>query len=301
MQIVETEPLIVARAPAPHPFAVLMPRMNEGDLARLAEDVRERGVLTPVVLYAGRLLDGRHRVDAAIAAGLTSVPAVQLHGTLHEALEFVLAHNVHRRHLSPSQRAMCGARMRRDETVLAAGDGSGSINPRPPLQEQVAAIVGVTSRYIRDAERLLASSHQDLVAEVDADRMSLRDALRRAFPPPPRAPREVLVEPMPVNESIAAIPMLDESQGNVITQAARAIVALQADPTAWLRSLSAEDARALVPIMEEFARRAVDHATEEGTLAPATVPVVTTTRRPRRTRAERAAAATQGAAPAPTF
>jgi hypothetical protein len=287
-------PLALRDVPVPHPFAELMPTMSEGDLARLATDVAARGVLTPIVLYGGQLLDGRHRVDAARAAGLAHIPAVEVSGTRREALDFVLAHNIHRRHLSPSQRAMTAARMRHDYGVAAAGDNTNVLNPRPIGQEEVARLVGVTSRYVRDAERLLGTGRADLIDEVDADRMSLRDALLRAFPRPARAPRPVLVDPMPANEAITAIPALDPAQGNVITQAARAIVALGGDPTAWLHTLSAEDARALVPVFEAFARRAVDCAIEEGTLAPAIVPVpgeqTTRTRAPRRSRAEMAAA-----------
>jgi ParB-like chromosome segregation protein Spo0J len=289
MNTTEIDPIILdgLSLPPVHPLAELLPRLNAHDRARLREDVEAHGVLVPVTIFAGRLLDGRHRLQAARDAGVMTVPAVELRGTMADALAFVMSHNVNRRHLSGSQRALMGARIRRSDAARASW-GEGTVaGGGVPLQWQVAEAVGVAERYIRDAERLLESAREDVIGRVDAGELSLREALRIVFPPAPRERRAALVDPMPANPTIEQIPQMDPEAGNVITQAARAVVAMQSDPTAWIRTLSADDARALIPALESFARAAVDHATEEGTLPTIVVPVPESSRAPRRSRAAR--------------
>jgi hypothetical protein len=56
---------------AVHPVAALFPMLADDELEELAADIKERGLLQPIVLDAdGRVLDGRNRLAACEIAGV---------------------------------------------------------------------------------------------------------------------------------------------------------------------------------------------------------------------------------------
>lgn len=85
-----------------HPIAGIFPLLPETELAALAEDVKARGVEVPIVLYEGKILDGRNRYRAATRVGAHFATNYY---TGQNPVEHVLSLNLHRRHLSPSQAA----------------------------------------------------------------------------------------------------------------------------------------------------------------------------------------------------
>ena len=52
-----------------HPLSLLFPLVTGTEFDALVEDIRRNGVLEPVVLHDGKILDGRNRCRAAEAAG----------------------------------------------------------------------------------------------------------------------------------------------------------------------------------------------------------------------------------------
>ncbi|KDA53941.1 hypothetical protein EG19_01725 [Thermoanaerobaculum aquaticum] len=86
------------------------PRTNLGDLSELTESIRQRGVLEPLLVRkvaSGRyqLVAGERRFHAAVAAGLTEVPCVEMSLSDQEALEVALVENLQRRDLNPFEEA----------------------------------------------------------------------------------------------------------------------------------------------------------------------------------------------------
>lgn len=85
-----------------HPIAGLFPLMSESELQELAEDIRARGLKDEIVVYQGKILDGRNRYRACLLADVE--PRVTSYiGT--DPIRDVLSWNLHRRHLNVSQRA----------------------------------------------------------------------------------------------------------------------------------------------------------------------------------------------------
>lgn len=89
----------------PHPLAALFPMLPEGsqELADLFADIATNELHTPITLYQGQILDGRHRAAAAIAADLEAW-AMEFEGTEDDARAYVMSVNLHRRHLTAEQR-----------------------------------------------------------------------------------------------------------------------------------------------------------------------------------------------------
>ena len=85
-----------------HPIADIWPLLSDEELQELAEDIKQRGLLNPIVLYEGKILDGRNRFKACQLAGV--VPkTLQYEGD--KPISHALALNEKRRHLTKSQRA----------------------------------------------------------------------------------------------------------------------------------------------------------------------------------------------------
>jgi ParB-like chromosome segregation protein Spo0J len=107
-----------------HPAADLFPLMSESELRELGEDIKARGLLSPICLDGGKLLDGRNRLDAMELVGIEfelrrernkfclNLPksgiangALELAGSFDgDQYDYVLSANLHRRHLTSEQK-----------------------------------------------------------------------------------------------------------------------------------------------------------------------------------------------------
>jgi hypothetical protein len=91
-----------------HPAAAVFPQINGPDFDALCADIDRHGLVEPIVLHDGMILDGRNRYRACRALGIDPV-FVEWNGAgTPEA--FVISRNIVRRHLSTDQRKEC-ARM----------------------------------------------------------------------------------------------------------------------------------------------------------------------------------------------
>jgi ParB family chromosome partitioning protein len=87
------------------------PRSNLGDLSELAASIRSHGVLEPLLVRKTgdddrfQLIAGERRFHAAIEAGLSEVPCIEMTATDQEAVELALIENLQRRDLSPFEEA----------------------------------------------------------------------------------------------------------------------------------------------------------------------------------------------------
>lgn len=91
-----------------HEYANLFPMMADADLRELAKDIGTNGLRDAIVTLEGKILDGRNRHRACELAGV--VPTFE-EFIGEDALGFVISHNLHRRHLTESQRGMVAAKL----------------------------------------------------------------------------------------------------------------------------------------------------------------------------------------------
>ena len=111
-----------------HPAAELFPLMSEPELRELGEDIKANGLRLSIVLYKGKLLDGRNRLDAMESVGIKfgfhrdayTKEFYYVHacddsdvfdsgaGLINhfdgDPYDFVLSANLHRRHLTSEQK-----------------------------------------------------------------------------------------------------------------------------------------------------------------------------------------------------
>jgi hypothetical protein len=87
--------------------AVLFSEETEEYFQKLIADVKERGILVPLIAKRnGTLLAGHNRLRVAQTLGLEAIPVQYVHDDLSDAQEriFVVNDNILRRHLSDEQR-----------------------------------------------------------------------------------------------------------------------------------------------------------------------------------------------------
>lgn len=88
-----------------HPAAAMFPVIDPDNLRALAEDIKKHGLQEPVWTYQGQLLDGRNRVLACAMVGIKPATREWKATGKETPTTFVMSRNLHRRHLSASQRA----------------------------------------------------------------------------------------------------------------------------------------------------------------------------------------------------
>ena len=117
-----------------HPIANLFPLIEGDDFQRLCEDVKANGLRQNIILFEGKILDGRNRYRACKTTG-EQPRFIEYLGS--DPFGYVAALNLLRRHLSPSQRAIIAAEManmKRGDNQHAGGSAPVLNLPRPVRQ-----------------------------------------------------------------------------------------------------------------------------------------------------------------------
>ena len=132
--------------------------MADDEFQELKDSIEISGVLNPISLLDGMVLDGWHRYSAATELGM-SCPAVEL-GDDIDPRDFVLAQNKARRNLTASQRA---------NAVTAVfqwrphGDQRSAVTAEvSKTTKELAAIAGVGTRTIEQAKAVHAGAVQEV-------------------------------------------------------------------------------------------------------------------------------------------
>ncbi|MBI4586972.1 MAG: DNA modification methylase [Planctomycetes bacterium] len=172
-----------------HPIANLFPLLAGAEFEALVEDIRRHGLREPITVHPdGRVLDGRNRLRACEILGID--PAYRTWDGKGSETAFVISLNLHRRHLTPSQRAMVAsdalpmlemeAKERQRQhggTAPGKGKNTGGKNTTSEgkSRDQAAEMFHIAARYISDAKKLKAEA-PELAEKVRAGEMDIPEA-----------------------------------------------------------------------------------------------------------------------------
>ncbi|MCV3209625.1 MT-A70 family methyltransferase [Mesorhizobium sp. YC-39] len=149
----------------PHPLAELFPMLPEAEIALLADDICTNGLNHPIVLYEGKILDGRNRL-AACEFGQLEPSFVDYAGD--DPLGFVLSENLRRRHLTESQRAMVAAQIVDWEVGFNQHSGGANL-PAHKAAERLS----ISERAVKAAKRIRDHGAVELVQAIRDGRVSV--------------------------------------------------------------------------------------------------------------------------------
>lgn len=183
-----------------HPMAEIFPMMSEQEHRDLVQDMKENGWRDDSVIWTtgGRIIDGRNRYRAAKEAGVE--PVFREWSGEGSLIKFVISLNLHRRHLSSSQRAVIALAVEKALSEEAAqrraaglkqnqtdeGEGADTVVERFPQRGdegraavQAAQMVGTNAHYVTDAKKIEQNA-PDLLEKVRAGEMSIPEAKKAA-------------------------------------------------------------------------------------------------------------------------
>lgn len=182
-----------------HEAANIFP-LDEEHLEELVADIRQHGQQVPIETMAGKVLDGRRRWLACEKAG---VEPVTREVNPADPVAYVLSLNLHRRHMTTSQRSMVGARARKIYAQRAkerqlGGLKTGNQLPVPQKSTErgdtrsiAGKAVGVSGFSIDNARKVIEDGVPELVDAVDAGRIPVHTAAKIAARPEAEQRREL--------------------------------------------------------------------------------------------------------------
>jgi len=165
-----------------HEAANLFPLLAGEEFDALVADIRAHGQLEPIVLYDNMILDGRNRYLACQQLGIE--PKVSIYRGTLSPVEFVISRNLHRRHLTASQRAVLALDVLPQleaEAKQRQGTRTDLVETIPPSsiksRDQAAQLTAVNPHYVSDAKAIQQKAPQ-LLEQVRAGELTIPEAKR---------------------------------------------------------------------------------------------------------------------------
>lgn len=187
-----------------HEAAALFPMLGQAELRALAADIREYGQVEPIVLWEGKILDGRNRHAACQLANVE--PRFRELTECQSPTAFVISTNLFRRHLTALQRAAAAAdskpmfaeEAKARQSIAGKTHGRGQIAGAPighQLEEKskardaAAAAFNVGKNAVDAMDRIKADAPDVFAASKSGAIATVEDAKRVAsLPTEDRAP-----------------------------------------------------------------------------------------------------------------
>jgi ParB-like chromosome segregation protein Spo0J len=149
------------------------------EFKKLVDDIKVRGLDHPILLWQGKIVDGRHRHKACLLAGVEPHYEYLPDSTpLQAVMNRVVAENILRRHLTTGQRAMIAAAL----ANMTAGGGGNQYTkvdranlPDAKSNADAAKSLSVSERAVKDAKEVKRDA-PDLAEKVSRGEMTLNAA-----------------------------------------------------------------------------------------------------------------------------
>jgi N6-adenosine-specific RNA methylase IME4 len=151
-----------------HPLSILFPLLDSSGFDELVVDIRAHGLREPIVMFEGKVLDGRNRYGACIEAGVEPTFTVYQG---NDPVAYVISLNLHRRHLDESQRAMVAAKL----ATLKLGDNQHHPKQAPSIEE-ASRLLNVGHASVERAKMVQRDGASELVQAVERGEVSVSAA-----------------------------------------------------------------------------------------------------------------------------
>ena len=131
-----------------HEYCLLFQQADERTLSDMADDIIKNGLNDAIVLYEGKILDGRNRYLACLMAD-AEMRFEEYRGD--EALQYAISKNLHRRHLTEAQRADVAARVHTMSSGIPIGEVAKQFNVSETSVQKAEKIRAIASDKIKQA------------------------------------------------------------------------------------------------------------------------------------------------------
>ena len=160
-----------------HEAANIFPLLTGTEYTALREDIRANGLIEPVILYEGKIRDGRNRYTACLDIGIE--PAFDEWKNGHSTpLSYVISKNLHRRHLNETQRAVVASKI---ANIQLGGNqyisGSANLQILPVSQSKAAEMLNVSERTVASVKAIERDA-PDLLPKMESEKMAVSKAIQ---------------------------------------------------------------------------------------------------------------------------
>ena len=183
-----------------HPAAEIFPMMDDQSYAELREDIRKNGQQKWLVLWQGKLIDGRNRLKACLE--LEIEPQDSEISDEADPFDYVLSANLHRRHLTESQRAMVAARLAKLRMGANQHGGEG-VSIDTPSISKAAEQLKVGRASVARAKTVQDKGSPELVKAVEQGEVPVSRAAKIAKTVPKEDQIKVATAPRPAQKPTA--------------------------------------------------------------------------------------------------
>jgi ParB-like chromosome segregation protein Spo0J len=171
--------------------------MSAEDLQSLTDSIGNVGVLNPITVFEGQVIDGWHRYCAANALDI-ACPSVELPNWV-DPRDFVLAQNKTRRHITAMQLAIAATEVYAWRSTGNQIKGAGPA-PLTKTVKELAEIAGVSERSIQQAKSVHTQAAPEVLQAVKRGEIGGEKAA--AIARLPRAKQvAALTKPKPVKQA----------------------------------------------------------------------------------------------------
>lgn len=157
-----------------HPAASIFPMMTEAEFVTFKEDISRHGCTEPIVLLDGKLIDGRNRLKACNELGIEPMESELTDDV--DPIQYVLSANLHRRHLTESQRALCAGKV---ATLKNGGDRRSEEFTSQNCElnrDEAAKMFSVSARSVDAAKEVIEHGTNELVEAVSQGAVKVSSA-----------------------------------------------------------------------------------------------------------------------------
>jgi len=155
-----------------HEVANIFPLLTGNEFESLRDDIKTNGLLEPIVIHEGKILDGRNRYTACLGADVFP-DTVDYDG--NDPLGYVLSKNLHRRHLNESQRGIVGEKI---ETMLHGGDRQDANLHLATTRSEAAELVNVSPRTIASVAKIRKEA-PELIPAIESGELRVGKAVQQ--------------------------------------------------------------------------------------------------------------------------
>lgn len=158
--------------------------MSDDEFQRLVDDIRLNGQREPIWTYQNKIIDGRNRYNACQVLNIEPLTR-EFTGESKQLISFVVSLNLHRRHLSESQRAMVGAKlatMERGYNEIQDKESNTQICTLVS-QGEASKLLNVSQRSVSSAAKILKEGVSELAEKVEKGEISVSQASKIAALP----------------------------------------------------------------------------------------------------------------------
>lgn len=169
-----------------HDAANIFPMLEGDEYRRLRDDIAQNGLIEPIWLHEGKILDGRNRYTACLDIGIE--PRYREY-TGSDPIGFVVSLNLSRRHLTSSQRAVIALEVERqlaEDARKRQQGGQGGVLLSQKFEqandgkasEQAARMVGTNRQYVSDAKNIVDKA-PELIDKVRSGELTIPQAMHQ--------------------------------------------------------------------------------------------------------------------------